>query len=97
MIKETKNGLILIVRISPNGSKNEFIRNGEDLKIKITSPPVDGKANKTLIEFLSKTFKVPKSSFEIIKGETSKEKTILINNINKEKSEQIKSFVNSIT
>ena len=96
MIKETEKGIILSFKISPNSSKNEFIKNGEEIKIKITSPPVDGKANKCLIEFLSKTFKVPKTSIEIIKGETSKEKTILIKILDAEKAEQIKSFVNSI-
>ena len=95
MIKDVENGLLIGLKISPNASKNEFIINGEEIKVKITSPPVDGKANKTLIEFLSKTFKVPKTYFEIIKGETSREKTILIKNIDKEKIFQIKSFVKS--
>ena len=96
MIKEVENGIIITIKISPNSSKCEFIRNGEELKLKITAPPVDGKANKAVIEFLSKTFKVPKTYFEIIKGETSKEKTILIKNIDTTKVEEIKSFVNSI-
>lgn len=96
MIKEVENGIIITIKISPNSSKCEFIRNGEEWKLKITAPPVDGKANKAVIEFLSKTFKVPKTYFEIIKGETSKEKTILIKNIDTTKVEEIKSFVNSI-
>ena len=61
MIKDVENGLLIGLKISPNASKNEFVINGEDLKVKITAPPVDGKANKALIEFLSKSFKVPKS------------------------------------
>ena len=81
MIRETKDGIILNVKISPNSSKNEIIKTEEGLKVKITAQPIEGKANKALIEFLSKTFKVPKSYFEIIKGETSKEKTILIKNV----------------
>ena len=93
MIKDAENGLLIGLKISPNASKNEFIINGEEIKVKITAPPVDGKANKTLIEFLSKSFKVPKTYFEIVKGETSKEKTILIKNIDEEKILQIKSFV----
>ena len=96
MIKEVKNGIILVLKISPNSSKCEFIKNGEEIKLKITAPPVDGKANKAVIELLSKTFRVPKSYFEIIHGETSKEKTILIKNIDTTKVEEIKSFVNSI-
>lgn len=77
MIKQTNEGLIVNIKISPNSSKNEIIKDGEIFKIKITAQPIEGKANKALIEFLSKTFKIPKTSIKILKGETSKEKTIL--------------------
>lgn len=80
MLKETKDGIILTLRISPNASKNEIIKENEGIKVKITAQPIDGKANKALIEFLSKQFKIPKSYFEIIRGETAKDKTILIKN-----------------
>lgn len=71
------NELIIKIKISPGASKNEIIKTADSTKIKITAPPVDGKANKALVEFLSKKFKIPKTSVLIIKGETSKEKTIL--------------------
>ena len=61
-----------------NASKNEIIKTEEGIKIKITAQPVDGKANKALVEFLSKYFKIPKTSIEIVKGHTSKEKTLLL-------------------
>lgn len=80
MLKETKDGIILTLRISPNASKNEIIKEEAGLKVKITAQPIDGKANKAMIEFLSKQFKIPKSYFEIVRGETSKDKTILIKN-----------------
>lgn len=80
MLKETKDGIILTLRISPNASKNEIIQEDSGLKVKITAQPIDGKANKALIEFLSKNFKIPKSYFKIIRGETAKDKTILISN-----------------
>ena len=54
MIKRTNQGLIVGLRISPNAKKNEIIKDGDLIKIKITAQPIDGKANKTLIEFLSK-------------------------------------------
>lgn len=78
MIKETKDGIEFQLRISPNASKNEVIKTSESVKIKITAPPVDGKANKCLIEYLSKLFRVPKTSIVILRGETSKDKTLLI-------------------
>lgn len=93
MLKQTEKGLILPLRISPNASKNEIIKEDSGIKVKITAQPIDGKANKALIEFLSKQFKVPKSYFEILKGETSKDKTILIKM--PEKFEFIKEFLNT--
>jgi uncharacterized protein (TIGR00251 family) len=93
MIKETNNGLIATIKISPNAKKNEIIKTDTELKIKITAQPIDGKANKALIEFLSKTFKIPKTSISIIKGETSKEKTILLSVTDKEKIENLKKYL----
>lgn len=77
MLKRTPDGIIINIRISPNAKKNEIINDGEIIKIKITAQPIDGKANKAVIEFLSKNFKIPKTSIKILKGETSKDKTIL--------------------
>ncbi|MBD5403297.1 YggU family protein [bacterium] len=85
MLKETSDGIIVNIRISPNAKKNEILKDGEIFKIKITAQPIDGKANKALIEFLSKNFKIPKTSIKILKGETSKEKTILFMTQNEEK------------
>ncbi len=90
MLKETQEGLILQIKISPNASKNEIIKTDDGIKVKITAQPIDGKANKALIEFLSKQFKVPKTSMEILKGETSKDKTILIRVFEDEKVSKIK-------
>lgn len=86
-----EEGLTVNLKISPNASKNEIIKTEDGVKVKITAPPVDGKANKSLIEFLSKTFKIPKSSIEILRGETSKEKTLLIKITDDDKIAMIKS------
>lgn len=77
MIKEVQNGLIINIKIIPNSSKNDIIIEDEFIKVKVTAQPIENKANKALIEFLSKEFKIPKTSIEILKGETSREKTIL--------------------
>ena len=84
-------GLIIKLKISPNASKNEIIKTEDGVKIKITAQPIDGKANKCLVEFISKKYKIPKSSIEIVRGETSKEKTILIKNLDNDKLEIIQS------
>lgn len=87
------DGLIIKLKISPNASKNEIIKTEEGVKVKITAQPIDGKANKALIEFLSKHFKIPKSSIEILRGETSKEKTILIKTSDDDKISIIKNVL----
>ena len=85
MIRKTNEGIIVNLRISPNAKKNEIIKDGEIIKVKITALPIDGKANKALVEYLSKNFKIPKTSIEILKGETSKEKTILFKTLDEDK------------
>ncbi len=92
MIKETKDGLILQLKISPNASKNAIVKDETGVKIKLTAQPIEGKANKALIEFLSKQLKVPKTYIEILKGDTSKDKTLLIKVVGSDKIENIKSM-----
>jgi uncharacterized protein (TIGR00251 family) len=68
------------VKVKPN-SRIESIKQVEAdyYEIKVTVPPEKGKANKKVIEILSKHLKIPKSRFNIIKGETNKEKLLEIN------------------
>ncbi len=89
MIKEVADGLIVKVRIVPNSSKNDIILEEEFIKVKVTAQPIENKANKALVEYLSKTFKIPKTSIEILKGDTSKEKTILLGTTDKNKRAEI--------
>ena len=91
MIKQTKEGIVVNLRIVPNSSKNDIVTEDEFIKVKITAQPIEGKANKALIEFLSKRFKIPKTSIEILKGESSKEKTILFKTTELQKQVLIKS------
>ena len=71
---------ILKIHLQPNAKRNEIcgIYDDEYIKIAITTPPIDGKANETLIKFLSKELKIPKSNITITKGLTSRNKTIEI-------------------
>ena len=85
LIRKTNEGIIVNLRISPNAKKNEIIKDGDIIKVKITALPIDGKANKALVEFFAKNFKIPKTSIEILKGETSKEKTILFKTMDEDK------------
>ena len=89
MIKEVEEGLIIRIKIVPNSSKNDIIIEDEFIKVKVTAQPIENKANKALIEFLAKRFKVPKTSIEILKGDTSKEKTLFFKINNNEKRLEI--------
>jgi uncharacterized protein (TIGR00251 family) len=71
--------LILRVRVQPRASKDEVVGlQGGSVKIRITAPPIDGKANAHLIRFLATTFGVPKSRIRILSGETGREKRLHI-------------------
>ena len=89
MIKETPEGLIVKLKIVPNSSKNDIVLEEGFIKVKVTAQPIENKANKALVEFFSKTFKVPKTKIEFIKGDTSKEKTILIKTTDQNKRTEI--------
>lgn len=74
-----EKALLLSCKLQPKASKDEFVEVSEGrVKIRITAPPVDGKANKHLVKFLAKQFKVPQSSVTIISGEANKLKRIKI-------------------
>lgn len=79
MLQKTDDALILSLYIQPKASRDQFVgQHGDELKVAITAPPVDGQANMHLIQFLSKQFKVPKSQIIIEKGENSRHKQIRI-------------------
>ena len=71
--------LVLSVYVQPRASKNQISGiQGEELKIRLTSPPVDGAANKLCREFVANLFNVSKSSVEIISGEASRHKRLRV-------------------
>ena len=75
----TSPEVTLSVRIQPNASKNEVVGRVDDvLKIRITAPPVDGKANKECIKFLAKVLRVSKSQVLIIGGERARSKIVQV-------------------
>lgn len=71
--------LILDLHIQPRASRDEIAGyHGGRLKIRITAPPVDGKANQHLIGFLADVFGVPKRNVELLAGESGREKRVRI-------------------
>ncbi|MEZ6127710.1 MAG: DUF167 family protein [Planctomycetaceae bacterium] len=71
--------LTLRLRITPRSSADQVLGLMADrLKVAITAPPVDGKANAHLVKFLSKQFGVAKSQVMLVSGETGRDKTVCI-------------------
>jgi len=71
--------LVLRLRISPRASRDKVGElMGDRLKVSITAPPVDGKANAHLCALIAKQFGVAKSGVTVVAGETSRDKTVQI-------------------
>ncbi|MFM5786693.1 DUF167 family protein YggU [Aeromonas veronii] len=71
--------LVLHLVIQPKASRDQIIGlHGEELKVAITAPPIDGQANSHLIKFLAKQFKVAKGQITIVRGELGRHKTVAI-------------------
>jgi uncharacterized protein len=86
MISESNDGCYLRVVVSPNSSENKIVgKSTSELKIKISSPPIDGKANRELVKFISKILGLSKSKIILSKGLGSKHKSLFIKGISIEK------------
>jgi len=71
--------ILFKVYLQPKSSKNEVVGPYRDgLKVKVTAPPIEGKANDALIRFLAKELAISPSCIEILKGLHSREKTLRI-------------------
>lgn len=71
--------LVFNVFLQPRASRNSLLGLHDNaLKISLTAPPVDGEANKQLIKFLSKLFRVKKSAIAIVSGEHSRHKRVRV-------------------
>ena len=67
------------MRVVPRASKNEIAGQvGDAIKVRLTAPPVEGKANEALIAFLAQELGLRKSQVEIVAGETSRNKVICV-------------------
>ena len=82
--------LLLRVFVQPRASRNQFcgIHEGE-LKLRLTSPPVDGAANECCREFLAKQLKVPKSAITLVSGDSSRHKRLRITGATTQQIEQL--------
>ena len=71
--------LVLHCYIQPKAASDDIVGlHDKALKIRLTAPPVDGKANQQLIAFLSRVFAVPKGQITLLRGQSSRRKTVQI-------------------
>jgi len=72
---------IVNVKVIPKSSKNSARLENGVLRVHLNAPPVDGKANKALIELLAAMLHIPKSSIEIVRGEKGRNKQVKIKSL----------------
>src|SRR5438552_4645232 len=81
-IQETATGISFQVKVHPRAKKNGITGTlGEALRLSLTAPPVEGRANEACIEFFARLLKVPRSSITIASGRCSRLKVIRITGI----------------
>jgi uncharacterized protein len=78
-IRDTPTGATFVVRVHPRAKKNGIIGEvGGALKVALTAPPIEGRANEACLEFLANLLDVPRSSIAIAAGQSSRNKVIRI-------------------
>ena len=78
-LTDTPAGAVLSLRIIPRAAKNAIQGvHGDALKIRLCAPPVEGAANAALIEFLSDHFSIPRARIQLLSGQTSRNKGVLL-------------------
>lgn len=71
--------MILKIHLTPKAKENRIVGFEDNiLKVRVTAPPVGGRANEALIKLLSKEYKVAKSEIQIVRGQKSREKEVII-------------------
>jgi uncharacterized protein len=76
-LRPTTGGTLLAVKLQPRASANELAGAlGEELKIKVTAPPVDSAANQALVEFLADLLGCAKNRVELVRGQTARHKSV---------------------
>jgi uncharacterized protein len=88
---DAKRGAAITVKVTPRAKKTGVAGVMDDgtIKIKLAAPPVNGAANKALVEYLAEVLGLPKSQVDIVAGETSERKLVSLVGISPEKVDTI--------
>jgi len=77
--QQTKDGVTFGVWVVPRGRRDEIIGpHGEDLKVRVTAPPVGGRANQALVRFLAGELGITSRQIEVVRGHTSRRKRLCV-------------------
>lgn len=78
-IQETTAGVTFAIKVQPRAPRNVIIGQlGEALKVSLTAPPVDGRANDACIAFFAELLRIPRASISIVSGQNSRNKVIRV-------------------
>jgi len=92
MVRATAQGAQFALRVQPRASRNAVVGlMGDAVKLALTAPPVDGKANAAVVEYLAELLRVSKSSVTIVSGETGRNKLIAVRGVT---AEQVRKALN---
>ena len=81
-LQDSAAGALLLVKLQPRASRNEILdAQGGELRIRVTAPPVDAAANEALVRLVAATLELPRRSVELLRGHTSRHKTLLLHGV----------------
>ena len=81
-VHESAEGVTFTVKVQPNARRNAVVGElGDALKISLSAPPLDGRANQACIEFFSQALRVPKSAVSVLSGRSNRRKLIRVTGI----------------
>lgn len=84
-LKAQADGVWLSVKVQPRASRNEIGEAlGNELRVKVTAPPVDAAANEALVRLLAETLDCPRSRIELVRGHTSRHKVLRLHGVSVE-------------
>ena len=82
MPRPAQNGAVVKVRVQPGASRNQVVGYQQDvLRLRVTAPPQNGKANAAIVSLLAETLGVPKRRVRIVRGLTSRDKLVVVDSL----------------
>ncbi len=80
--RQDGDGWLLAIRVQPNASVTAISGEyGDELKVRLAAPPVDGKANAELVRFLARATGAPRAEVVVVRGQSSRSKTVRIGEV----------------